>query len=171
MLAETAECHIFWIEEPFHQDDVLYKDLRAWLVERQLPVLIADGEGQADPRLITWACDGLVDVIEYDIFGYGMTRWLALGRRLDAAGVRSAPHHYGGHYGNYAACHLASAIRLFTYVEWDEASTPGLDTSTYMILRDGHVVVPQAPGFGLGWMKNCFKMHLREMVYNTDCSW
>jgi L-rhamnonate dehydratase len=87
-------------------------------------------------------------VIQYDIFSYGFSCWLVLGRELDAAGVRSAPHHYGGHYGNYAACHLAAAIRQFSYVEWDEATTAGIDASGYAI-QDGWVLVPNMPGFGL----------------------
>ena len=148
VLAETADCGIFWLEEAFHEDPVLYRDLRGWLAERELPVLIADGEGQADPRLLEWAHEGLVDVIQYDIFSHGFTRWLETGRRLDGMGRRSAPHHYGGHYGNYAASHLAGAIHGFTYVEWDEAETPGLDTSGYLI-DEGWVSVPDAPGFGL----------------------
>ncbi len=148
VLAETADCGIFWLEEPFHEDPVLYRDLREWLDREGLPVLIADGEGEASPRLLDWAREKLVDVVQYDIFSHGFTRWLATGRQLDAWGARSAPHHYGGHYGNYAACHLAGAISGFTYVEWDEATTPGLDASGYAI-RDGLVVVPAAPGFGL----------------------
>jgi L-alanine-DL-glutamate epimerase-like enolase superfamily enzyme len=148
VLSETADCGIFWMEEAFHEDDVLYRDLREWLAKEGLRTLIADGEGQADPRLIAWARAGLIDVIQYDIFGYGFARWLTLGRELDGAGVRSAPHHYGGHYGNYAAGHLAAAIDRFTFVEWDEATTEGIDTSGYSI-DDGWVALPQAPGFGL----------------------
>ena len=148
VLGETADCGILWMEEPFHEDDVLYRDLRAWLDGQRLRILIADGEGQADPRLIDWARARLIDVIQYDIFGYGFTRWLTLGRELDAANVRSAPHHYGGLYGNYAAGHLAAAIQGFSYVEWDEATTDGLDTSAYAI-QDGWVTLPAASGFGL----------------------
>jgi L-rhamnonate dehydratase len=148
VLAETADCGIFWMEEAFHEDEVLYRDLREWLAQERLRTLIADGEGQADPRLIAWARAGLIDVIQYDIFGYGFSRWLALGRELDSANVRSAPHHYGGHYGNYAAGHLAAAIQGFTYVEWDEATTNGLETSAYA-LHEGWVTLPAAPGWGL----------------------
>jgi L-rhamnonate dehydratase len=148
VLAATADCGILWMEEAFHEDEVLYRDLREWLAKENLRTLIADGEGQADPRLIAWARAGLIDVIQYDIFGYGFSPWLTLGRELDAANVRSAPHHYGGLYGNYAAGHLAAAIQGFTYVEWDEATTDGLDTSGYA-LQDGWVALPAAPGFGL----------------------
>jgi L-alanine-DL-glutamate epimerase-like enolase superfamily enzyme len=148
VLEETVDCGIFWLEEAFHEDRVLYTDLREWLKQRNLSTLIADGEGQASPTLLDWARDGIVDVIQYDIYGHGFTRWLETGRRLDSWGARSAPHHYGGLYGNYASCHLAAAFQNFTFVEWDEAATPALDASRYSI-ENGHVLVPDAPGFGL----------------------
>ena len=148
VLEETADCGVIWMEEAFHEDAVLYRDLKEWLAARELPILIADGEGEASPSLLDWAREGLADVIQYDIFGHGFSRWLETGRKLDGIGVRSAPHHYGGHYGNYATYHLAGALKNFTYVEWDEVTTPGLDGSAYEIC-DGHVCVPDAPGFGL----------------------
>jgi L-alanine-DL-glutamate epimerase-like enolase superfamily enzyme len=148
VLAATADCDLFWLEEAFHEDRVLYEDLQAWLRAEGLPVLIADGEGQASPSLLEWAEAGVIQVVQYDIFGYGFTPWLALGRRLDGWGVRSAPHHYGGHYGNYVAGHLAAAVQHFAFVEWDEATTPGLETGNYAVM-EGRVAVPNAPGFGL----------------------
>jgi L-alanine-DL-glutamate epimerase-like enolase superfamily enzyme len=148
VLAATAECSVFWLEEPFREDGVLYRDLRNWLAQQNLPVLIADGEGEASPRLLEWAREHLVDVVQNDILEHGFTRWLSTGRQLDAWGVRSAPHHYGAYYGNYVACHLAGAIRSFAYVEWDEASVAGLDASGYT-MAEGRVGVPDAPGFGL----------------------
>jgi len=161
VLTETAGCGVTWLEEAFHEDDVLYHDLKAWLTERALSVLIADGEGDASPRLLDWAKAGLIDVVQYDIFDYGFTRWLHLGRQLDAWGVRSAPHHYGGLYGNYASGHLAPALRRFTYVEWDAAAAPGLDTSRYQ-LENGHVVIPNAPGFGLSLDEAEFQRAITE---------
>ncbi len=148
MLAETAVCRIHWMEEAFHEDAEFYRHLKAWLAAQGLNVLIADGEGDASPHLLRWAKDGLVDVVQYDIFGYGLTRWLALGRTLDGWGVGTAPHHYGAHYGNYAGCHLAPAITGFTFVEWDDVLTPGLDSAAYT-MSDGFVPVPSTPGFGL----------------------
>ena len=155
VLQQTEDCGVFWLEEAFHEDPVLYRDLKEWLAVQGLPILIADGEGDASSHLISWAREGLIDVVQYDIFGHGFTCWLHLGKQLDAWGVRSAPHHYGGHFGNYAACHLAAAICGFTYVEWDEATTPGLDTSGYAI-EDGQVHVPEAAGFGLSLDDNAF---------------
>jgi L-alanine-DL-glutamate epimerase-like enolase superfamily enzyme len=139
---------VFWLEEAFHEDASFYRALREWLQANNLQTLIADGEGDASPHLLRWANEGLVDVIQYDIGGYGFSNWLRLGKQLDTAKVRSAPHHYGGHFGNYAAGHLAGAIENFTFVEWDECATPGLGGSAYAV-SEGEVVLPNAPGWGL----------------------
>ncbi len=89
-LAETAECRIHWMEEPFHEDAALYHDLKEWLRAEGLPTLIADGEGEASPSLLRWVREGLIDVVQYDVFGHGLTRWLTLGKQLDEWGARSA---------------------------------------------------------------------------------
>lgn len=148
VLAATAACHLCWIEVPFHEDDVLYQDLHAWLEQQDMPVLIAEGEGDASPRLLEWAQRGVIDVVQYDIVDYGLTRWLETGRRLDTWGRRSAPHHYGTYVGNYAACHLAAALAGFAYVEWDEARVDGVEAPGYS-LAAGMVTVPATAGFGL----------------------
>lgn len=148
VLSETADCDIFWLEEAFHEDAILYRDLKEWMRRQNLSILIADGEGAASPSLLAWARDGLIDVVQYDIISHGLTRWLQTGRQLDDWGVATAPHHYGTLFGNYAACHLAPALSRFLYVEWDEATAPGLNADGYVI-QDGSVSILEAPGFGL----------------------
>ena len=160
VLDETAHCEIFWIEEAFHEDAVLYKDLKNWLRAHNFSTLIADGEGDASPHLLNWARDGLVDVIQYDIFGYGLGRWLETGKQLDAWGVKTAPHHYGGSVGNFVAPHLAGALAHFSFVEWDEAHVPGLHTELYR-LHNGRVEVPNVPGFGLSLDEEFFAQRVR----------
>ncbi|MDQ2785051.1 MAG: mandelate racemase, partial [Chloroflexota bacterium] len=66
---------------------------------------------------------------------------------------------------NYAAAHLAGAIRGFTYVEWDEVTTPGLDASGY-IVRDGWVDVPDTPGFGLTLDETAFRRAVESAGYD-----
>jgi L-alanine-DL-glutamate epimerase-like enolase superfamily enzyme len=156
VLQATADCRIYWLEEAFHEDAVLYRELKTWLAQAGLAVLIADGEGEASPRLLEWAGQGLVDVVQYDIFGHGFTRWLHTGQQLDALGVRSAPHHYGQLYGNYCAGHLAAALQHFSAVEWDAAAAPGLDASSYRI-EEGRVLIPALPGFGLRLVEDEFQ--------------
>jgi L-alanine-DL-glutamate epimerase-like enolase superfamily enzyme len=48
-----------------------------------------------------------------------------------------------------------------TFVEWDEATTPGLDTSGYSI-SEGSVLVPDTPGFGLALDEEIFQCAVRE---------
>ncbi|MYD10446.1 MAG: mandelate racemase [Chloroflexi bacterium] len=148
ILAETADCKVFWLEEAFHEDPELYAELRRWLDAEGIATLIADGEGWAAEPLMDWARAGFVEVVQYDIFSHGFSNWLDTGAQLDAWGVRTAPHHYGRHLGNYVTGHLAPAIRGFTFVEWDEATTPGIDASAYRV-EDGQVLIPDAPGYGL----------------------
>jgi L-rhamnonate dehydratase len=161
VLTETADCGVFWLEEAFHEDPVLYQDLKNWLAGQGLNILIADGEGDASTHLLEWARSGLIDVVQYDVFGHGFTRWLQTGKQLDAWGVHSAPHHYGCLYGNYTGCHLAPLTDHFTSVEWDEASAPGLDASAYT-LENGFVNVPSAPGFGLKLDEGIFQLKIAE---------
>ena len=148
VLAETADCRVFWLEEAFQEDPELYAELHRWMQAEGIATLIADGEGWAAEALMDWARAGHVDVVQYDIFSHGFSSWLRTGALLDEWGVRTAPHHYGRHVGNYISGHLASAVRGFTFVEWDEVTTPGIDASAYRV-DNGQVVIPDAPGFGL----------------------
>lgn len=161
VLSETADCGVFWMEEPFHEDPRLYEALKEWLTAENLPVLIADGEGDASGNLMEWAREGLIDVVQYDVFGYSFSRWLATGKALDVWGRRSAPHHYGALYGNYVAGHLAAAITGFTFAEWDEAATPALDASAYR-LNDGWVSIPETAGFGLALDEGYFQKSVQH---------
>jgi L-alanine-DL-glutamate epimerase-like enolase superfamily enzyme len=164
VLGETAAASVYWIEEPFHEDGRLYAELKSWMAAQGLAVLVADGEGAASPHLLDWAREGLIDIVQYDIRDPGFTRWLELGPQLDAWGVRSAPHHYGGLYGNFSACHVAAQIRRFELVEWDEAAVPGIDTSAYEIV-EGAVHVPDLPGFGLRLEGDVYARAVEESGY------
>ena len=161
VLAATAGCDVFWLEEPFHEDAALLAELRDWREREGLRVLLADGESWAPSTLLAWAEEGLVDVVQFDTFGHGFTRWLATGRLLDGAGRWSAPHHFGTHYGNYVSAHLGTALERLCSVEWDEASTPGLSAPGYRI-SEGWVEVPDDPGFGVELDEDLFRRAVTE---------
>ncbi|MFS0726065.1 enolase C-terminal domain-like protein [Paenibacillus sp. 1P07SE] len=148
VLKETAASNLLWIEEAFHEDDRLYRNLKAWMSEQNMKVLITDGEGYAAHPIVEWAEQGLIDAIQYDLRDYGIVSWLQLAKRLARSGVKAAPHNYGGFYGNYASAQVYPAIEGFMYVEWDEARIDGIDTTGYSI-QDGLISVPQTPGFGI----------------------
>ncbi|MFC5464851.1 enolase C-terminal domain-like protein [Lederbergia graminis] len=148
VLLATKDANITWIEEPFHEDPELFKNLKEWMKTEGLDVMITDGEGDASNHIVGWAKQGYLDAIQYDILHYGFHRWLHLGKELDAANVHSAPHSYGCVYGNYVLGHLAPVIKKFLMIEWDDISINGLDRSDYIITK-GNVHVPNKPGFGL----------------------
>lgn len=155
VLAETAGADLYWIEEAFHEDNVLYADLKEWLGAEGLNVRIADGEGAAHPALADWARDGLIDVVQYNIFGYGFDRWRQLGSELGPLGAESSPHTYGGGVSAYVTAHLAGFGAGVNFVEWDVADFAELDASAWVI-DDGWINVPATPGFGLELDHNAF---------------
>jgi L-rhamnonate dehydratase len=164
VLKETAQSNLLWMEEAFHEDDRLYRNLKEWMAEHKLNVLITDGEGLAAKPIVEWAEQGLIDAIQYDLKDYGIVNWLKLSERLAKSGVKAAPHNYGGFYGNFASAQVYPAIEGFMFVEWDEAQIPGIDTSGYTI-KDGKISVPSTPGFGL---------HIDEANYESqvrDSGW
>ena len=160
-LATTADCGLYWIEEPFHEDAVLYTDLKEWMSKQGLKVMIADGEGDASPRLMDMARDHLIDVVQRDIISTGFIRLMMMTKQLEEWGAQLAPHHYGTAYGNYVSCHLAAASPCFAFAEWDEADVPGLTAPGYAI-HEGRVSVPPLPGFGLDLDEDVFAQAVQQ---------
>ena len=157
-LEETKDADVFWIEEPFHEDDSQFINLRGWMQDKNIKTLLADGEGYACPVIVEWAKKGIVDVLQYDIKGYGFFNWIALAQELASFNTLIAPHNYGGFYGNFAAAHIASATDRFCFAEYDVMQTEGVDTSGYAI-KEGKLYVPEAEGFGLNFDNKVFDDH------------
>lgn len=160
-LSGVRAAGLYWLEEPFHEDNELYSRLRKWMEEENIGTMLADGEGYACSAIEDWACKGLIDILQYDLKGYGFFRWMKLGQKLDQYGVKSAPHNYGGFYGNYAQLHFASSIEGFAFAEWDQADADGIDTGGYTI-RDGKAHVPASNGFGLKLDQERFDFYVNE---------
>ena len=149
VLDQLADCRLHWLEEPFHEDPVLYADLREWLVRRYLPVLLADGEGYSSPALEECAARGLIDVLQRDIVSPGFSHWLHLGRTTRAT---PGPHHYGTGLGNVVSGHLAGAVPRLAFVEWDEAAFPSTPPPTAS--RRAASPSPMAPASASVWTSN-----------------
>jgi L-alanine-DL-glutamate epimerase-like enolase superfamily enzyme len=155
-LSAVRDAELFWLEEPFHEDGVLYTHLKTWMKEQGMKTLIADGEGWASGALLDWAKQGFIDVIQYDLRSYGFFRWLELCAELEPCDILTAPHNYGGFYGNYAQAHFAAAAGNFALGEFDIAQAEGIDTPGYRI-KDGRLEVPRTSGFGLCLDQGRFK--------------
>ena len=187
-LTGTADSRVFWLEEAFYEDGALYRRLRAWMRAEGLSTLIGDGEGRGltDPGLpellagdgfhatvgssapndllLDMVREGIVDVLQWDYLNPGLTRWLEVSPSIEAWGRLASPHHYGTHLGNYHSCHLGLAVANYGFVEWDEATTPGIAAPGY-VLENGEVTVPSTPGLGLELDEDTFGRAVREGGY------
>jgi L-rhamnonate dehydratase len=186
-LKGTADSNVFWLEEAFYEDAVMYRQLRARIKAEGLATLIADGEGRGllDPgvpellvseppasvgtsaplapaeTLLEMVREGIVDVLQWDVVAPGLSRWLEVAHLIEQWGRLAAPHHYGTHLGNYIGAHIGLALPRFAFVEWDEVTTPGIDASGYAVV-DGYAQVPDAPGFGLTLDEDRFAKAVHE---------
>jgi L-rhamnonate dehydratase len=173
-LKGTADSRVFWLEEAFYEDAVMYRQLRARIKAEGLATLIADGEGRglidpgvpgllagAEPAqvgmstplapaevLLEMVREGIVDVLQWDVLAPGLSRWLEVAHLIEQWGRLAAPHHYGTHLGNYVGAQIGLSLPRFAFAEWDEVTTPGIDASGYTVV-EGYAHVPDAPGFGL----------------------
>jgi L-alanine-DL-glutamate epimerase-like enolase superfamily enzyme len=159
-LAAVKDAKLYWLEEAFHEDNMLYTALRNWMREQGLKNLIADGEGSPLQPILGWAEKGLVDVLQFDLRSYGFFNWMELCRKIEPFSILCAPHNYGGFYGNYAQAHFAACTGSFSLAEFDAADAEGIDTSGYKI-KDGRLEVPSSDGFGL---------HLDSVKFERLCA-
>jgi L-alanine-DL-glutamate epimerase-like enolase superfamily enzyme len=186
-LRGTADSNVLWLEEAFYEDAALYRRLRAWMRAEGLKTMIGDGEGRGmtDPGLpdllkgehvatvgslaphallLDMVREGIVDVLQWDILSPGLTRWLEIAPSIEAWGRLGSPHHYGTFLGNYHLSHLGLAMPNFGFVEWDDATTPGIATDGYAI-NEGLVTVPATPGFGLTLDDDAYSRAVKEGGY------
>ncbi len=164
-LAATANFAVGWLEEPFHEDRVLLSALREWMADEEIGVLLADGESATSDDAYQLAGEGVLDVVQCDILHTGFTRWLRLGRALDAMGIASAPHHFGLYLGNFVSGHLAAAVQGLRYIEWDEATVPGVSTPGYQF-SEGRLRVSDDPGFGIELDEDLFAQAVKSTGFD-----
>lgn len=149
-LTQVADCDLYWVEEPFHEDAHDLRRLRDHLSESGSRTLIADGEADPDEaQLLELARGGLVDVLLMDVCSYGLTAWRRVMPQLADLGVAGSPHAWGKPIKSLYAAQLAAGLGNVAVVEGVPGTTQGADTSRYA-LADGVLHVPDGPGFDLG---------------------
>lgn len=138
-----------WYEEPLPPYD---HQGAAWL-RHQLPMHIASGENLStthgfEPLLARQACD----FITPDILRCGGIRQTQL--ICEAAewyGISVSPHSYCSGVGLAATLHLMAALPQTLLLEFDPTGTAIYEELFVhpLVVRDGHVEVPTAPGLGV----------------------
>lgn len=164
-LAATADCDLYWVEEAFVENSNDYRRLKEAMDRAGSKALIAEGEsshgqGAATPtrfghystafmeRLFRLAEEQLVDVFLMDLDAVGFSRWRRVMPEIVQAGVTASPHTWIWPMRTFQAAQLAGGTGGIDIVEGIPAQTLGVDSSAYH-MRDGRLLLPNAPGFGL----------------------
>jgi D-galactarolactone cycloisomerase len=143
-------CPLYWIEEPFREDEENNRKLRAFLDTHMPATLIADGESRPDiPQLFDLASKGLLDILQPDVIGYGFTPWRKLMKSIAEKGCMASPHAWWDVVKTHYCAHLAAAWpHNVPYIEAVLGETEGVDYSGYC-LKNGVLHLPDSPGFGM----------------------
>lgn len=147
LLAGCAEAGIYWFEEPFAEDRPLNQALKHFILERGYGTLVADGEFAPPPYFFALVEEGLIDVVQHDFRGAGLTWWRATAARLEKGPARCAPHCWGSYIERYHHAHFAASIPNYALLEAAPAQMPGLIEEGWE-LREGFLRVPDTPGAG-----------------------
>jgi len=140
MIDEEGGVH--WIEEPVRADDFAGNAR----IAREIATPIQIGENFMGPEqmaqaLAAGACDYVMPDAER--IG-GVTGWMRAAALAQGAGVEMSSHLFPE-----VSCHLLAATptgHWLEYVDWADAVL-----EQPVELKDGHVVVPDAPGTGVQW--------------------
>ncbi len=146
---EVADCDLYWIEEPFVENRDANRRLRDFLNEYSPQTMIADGEAEPDvPFLLSLVEEGILDVIQMDIAGYGFTAWRQLLPMLAEKKVKISPHNWGLKLKTHYTAALGVAYTHMPTVEGVLDETEGVNFEEYY-LYEGKMTVPDLPGFGM----------------------
>lgn len=148
-LAGDADIH--WFEEPFPESRDECVGFCQHLREAGWRTMVADGEGseKGDEAFTAIVRAGGIDVVQFDMRFYGMTRWQRYLATIEETATLAAPHNWGSHLSTFYIAQFALACPRFAMAEVDRQTMPAVDAGGYGWV-DGALTVPEAPGFGLG---------------------
>jgi mandelate racemase len=141
---------VTWIEEPVRADDFAGNARIAR--EIRTPIQIGEnfmGPEQMAQALAAGACDYVMPDAER--IG-GVTGWMRAAALAQGAGVEMSSHLFPE-----VSCHLMAATptaHWLEYVDWADAVL-----AEPLRVKDGHVMVPDAPGIGLKWDEKAVKQY------------
>lgn len=152
-LEGIAGISLFWIEEPFHETIAQYEKLRGYVKEQRLDVLLADGEANADQQFLNELINRkLLDVHLTDIEELGFTNWRNLIPKLQKTNTHASPHAWGSLLKTHYIAHLAGGLGNVVTIEGVTSTSDDVDLSGYK-LKNGKLIPPSSPGFGMKLLK------------------
>jgi mandelate racemase len=146
-----AEGGVDWIEEPIRADDFA----GCARIAREIGTPIQLGENFMGPEqmaqaIAAQACDFVMP--DAQRIG-GVTGWMRAAALAQGAGMEMSSHLFPE-----VSCHLLAATptcHWLEYVDWADAIL-----EEPVRLKDGHVVIPDAPGIGMKWNEPAVKKYL-----------
>jgi mandelate racemase len=141
---------VTWIEEPIRADD--FSGCAHLKHHLKTPIQIGEnfmGPEQMAQALAAGACDYVMPDAER--LG-GVTGWMRAAALAQGAGVEMSSHLFPE-----VSCHLMAATptaHWLEYVDWADAVL-----AEPLRVKDGHVLVPDAPGIGLKWDEKAVKQY------------
>jgi mandelate racemase len=141
---------VTWIEEPIRADDFAGNSR----IAREIATPIQIGENFMGPEqmaqaLAAGACDYVMPDAER--IG-GVTGWMRAAALAQGAGVEMSSHLFPE-----VSCHLLAATptaHWLEYVDWADAVL-----AEPLRVKDGHLLVTDAPGIGLKWDEKAVKQY------------
>ncbi len=133
---------VLWIEEPVRADDFA----GCAQVRREVHTPIQIGENFMGPEQMAQAlAAGACDYVMPDAQRIGgVTGWMRAAALAQGAGVEMSSHLFPE-----ASCHLLAATPTCHWLEYVDWANPVLQEPVE--LKDGHALIPAAPGIGLRW--------------------
>lgn len=155
----VADCDIYWIEEPFRENEKDFRELREYLDLKSPKTLIADGETAPDMNLlIDLYKKGLLGVFQMDVQGdetlghsFGLTKWRKVMPELSAIHARISPHAWGVKMKTHYAAQFCAGYPGVAIVEGVTDFTEGVDFSGYT-MNNGKMYLPEKPGWGMDFI-------------------
>ncbi len=146
---QVADIGLYWIEEPFRENEMDFAILKEHLQKRSPETMIADGESWPDEELLFSLHEKkLLDVLQMDIHGWGFTKWRRTLKRAEGQNALISPHNWGFKLKTHYTAAFAAGCPLVDAIEGVVDETEGVDFSGYA-LENGRMFVPEQPGFGM----------------------
>lgn len=142
---------VLWLEDPTPPEDL---DALVSVTSRT-STRIATGENHyLLSGFLPLIGSGGLDVVAPDFQKVGgLTEARLIAAVADARYLPMAPHNIAGPVGTLASVHVCASIPNFLALEWHAAEVPFFDKLVTgiekPIIRDGHILVPDAPGIGV----------------------
>jgi len=133
---------VYWIEEPIRADD--FAGAARLAREIRTPIQLGEnfmGPEQMAQAIAAGACDYAMP--DAQRIG-GVTGWMRAAALAQAAGMEMSSHLFPE-----VSCHLLAATPTCHWLEYVDWANPVLKRPAE--LRDGHVIIPAAPGTGVEW--------------------